>query len=253
MKHIPIWKEEFKITHSFVAPDGLASIHGIAYCLQEAAVKHASARKLGYEDLIVDNKAWVLTRQHIKLFKIPFLSDIITVESWVDSSTDIVSVRDFHIYNKDSELLGMARTSWMLLDLNTRKPARISQDLLDRIPHIPGRLKENILLEKISILENSGNEASTFKVEYSDLDMNHHVNNINYIKWVLNDFDFEFRMKYRLESIETNFLGEALYADMLSRDTISSKEKNHEYITKIINLKNQKPIISSRTNWVPKD
>jgi acyl-ACP thioesterase len=141
----------------------------------------------------------------------------------------------------------------MLLDLTSRKPVRITKDILDRIPHTPGKLKENIALEKIPAMEESNDQASTFKVEYSDLDMNHHVNNINYLKWVLNDFDFEFRRKFRLQSIETNFLGEALYADKLSRETINSQENNQMYITKIINSNSQKLIINSRTKWVSKD
>lgn len=253
MEHISIWNEKFKITHSFVNPDGLASIQGIAYCLQETAVNHASARKLGYEDLIIDNKAWVLTRQHIKLYEIPRLSMNIIIESWVDSSTDIISIRDFHIYNQNSDLLGLARTSWMLLDLTSRKPVRIKKDILDRIPHTPGKLKENIALEKIPPMEESNGQASIFKVEYSDLDMNHHVNNINYLKWVLNDFDFKFRKKFRLESIEINFIREAIYADRLSRETIKNQQNNHEYITKMVNSDTRKAIINSRTKWVPKD
>jgi len=253
MKHIPIWKEKFKITHSFVDPDGLASIQGMAYCLQETAGNHASDRKLGYEDLIIDNKAWVLTRQHIKLFDIPKLSMKIIVETWIDSTTDIVSVRDFHIYSQDSDLLGMARTSWMLMDLKTRRPARISKELLDRIPHTPGKLEENISLDKIPVFEDSNDQTSKFKVEYSDLDMNHHVNNINYLKWVLDDFDFNFRKSYKLKSIEINFLGEALYADELERETIKDTKRDDEYITRIINLNNRKYIISSRTKWVVKE
>ena len=35
-----------------------------------------------------------------------------------------------------------------------------------------------------------------------DLDLNHHVNNINYLKWVLDDFDYDFRVTLRISSVE---------------------------------------------------
>jgi medium-chain acyl-[acyl-carrier-protein] hydrolase len=253
MKDISIWKEKFKITHYFVNPDGQASIQGLSYCLQETAVNHATAGNFGYEELIRDNHAWVLTRQMIKLYQIPKVSEKIVVESWIDSSTENISIRDFHILDEKDNILGLARTSWMLLDLAVRKPLKIPVWLKDDFPHLTGRIKENLPLDKIPLLQDPGNGGIPFLVVYNDLDMNHHVNNIQYLKWVLDDFSYEFRMKYRLVSIESNYLSEALYNDALVRQTEQDVQHGETFITNILNSRNKRPILSSRTKWVLKE
>jgi len=251
MADISIWKEKFRISHSLVAPDGIASIHGLAYCLQEAAINHASAARLGYDELIKLNLAWVLTRQLIKLYEIPKLNEEITVETWAAGMTDTIAIRDFNILNRERKIVVICRSSWMLIDLNLRRPVRIPEGMRNLLPKNPGRLKEDLALEKVTFLENSEGKDSTYRVVYSDLDMNHHVNNINYLKWVLDDFEYSYRQKYRLGSIEINYLAEAFFGDQLVRNTVPSNK--HEFLTRIINNKSLKPILTARTKWLPKD
>jgi acyl-ACP thioesterase len=251
MDDLKIWREKFKITHSFVAPDGLASIRGLAYCMQEAAVNHAEARNFGYEVMIRQNIAWVLSRQMIKLYDIPRLNQKIIVETWANATTRTMAIRDFSILNKEKEIIGIARTSWMVLDIIKRRPVLLTKDILEHIPTIPDRLSEPLELEKIPLPDQSPEKEIIYRVVYSDLDMNHHVNNINYLKWVLDEFHLEFRNKYRISSIETNYLGEALYGETLARDTIAIS--GSEYLTKITNKDTGRAILASRTKWVPKN
>ncbi len=247
-----IWREKFKVTHYFVNPNGLASIQGMSYYLQETAVNHANSRSLGYQDLIKNNTAWVLTRQFIKLYKIPELDQKITVESWVDSTTESLSVRDFHILDKEGNILVIARTSWMLLDLKKRRPVPIPDDFHTRIPHHPGRIREDLPLGKLPLAEESAEgKKLPYKVVYSDLDVNMHVNNIHYLKWVLDGFSLEFRNDHRLKTIECNYLSEALYGDELIRITSPDNANDHSFLTIIKKNKNNRVILTSRTKWVP--
>jgi len=251
MDDLSIWKEKFRITHSLVAPDGLVSIRGLAYCMQETAINHADARNFGYEEMIKQNIAWVLTRQMIKLYEIPRLNQKITVETWANGTTKTMAIRDFNILNKNKETIGMSRTSWMVLDIIKRRPILLSNQILENIPTIPDRLSEPLELEKIPFSDKKPEKEMIFKVVYSDLDMNHHVNNINYLKWVLDEFDLEFRNKFRVSTIETNYLGEALYGDILVRNTISVTDT--EFLTKIIKKDTGKPILASRIKWISKN
>jgi fatty acyl-ACP thioesterase B len=253
MKDISIWRENFKITHYFVNPDGLASIQGVSYCLQETAVNHATAGKFGYEELIKNNHAWVLTRQMIKLYKIPRISEKIIVESWIHQTADNISIRDFHILSARDQILGLARTSWMMIDLKVRKPVRIPAYLRENFPHMTGRIREDLPLEKIPLIQKRRDDIIPFRVVYNDLDMNHHVNNIQYLKWVLDDFSYDFRMKFRLESIESNYLSEALFNDSLIRFTEQDLLDKNVYITNIVNEKNNRTLLTSRTKWKPKE
>ena len=244
---IAIWNQDFTVTHYFVDPDGYASIHGLAFFLQEVAHNHATARSLGFNDLMKDNKAWVLTRQAIKLYRIPKLGDRIKVETWVQNTTQSFSVRDFHLMNPSGEIMGIARTSWMMLDVIQRKPVKINDEVLERIPLTPNRLKEDLPLDKLTYIQDNS-QPESIKVRYSDLDMNNHVNNITYIRWVMDGFDAGFRKKNQLRSIEMNYLNEALYGDQLNSTTIFNPESK-SYDTMIKRPLDNKEISITKTNW----
>ena len=139
----------------------------------------------------------------------------------------------------------------MVLDIIKRRPVLLTKEILEHIPTIPDRLAEPLELEKIPLSDGQPGKELVFRVVYSDLDMNHHVNNINYLKWVLDEFDLDFRNKYRISTIETNYLGEALYGDTLARDTKAIT--GTEYMTKIINKDTGRTILASRTKWLPKN
>ena len=165
----------------------------------------------------------MLTRQAIKFYKIPKIGREVTVESWVEETTPAFSVRDFHILDEEGKVLVIARTSWMMIDVVQRRPVKIPADVLEKIPLTSGKLEENLLLEKLPPVNPDTGES--FPVRYSDLDMNNHVNNITYVRWIMDGFDAEFRNKNRLEQLEINYLNEALYGDRLVTGHFFDKEK----------------------------
>ena len=246
-KNLALWTQDFTVTHYFVDPDGGASIHGLAFFIQEAAHNHATARSLGFEDLIRDNKAWVLTRQVIKVYRPPLIGDKVSVETWVQDTTSSFSVRDFHILSPEGEIEVIARTSWMMLDVILRRPVRIPDQVLALIPLTPGRLKEDIPLDKLPVMPESGT-GSPFHVKYSDLDMNNHVNNITYIRWVTDDFDLDFRKKHRFSQLEMNYLNEAVFGDQLLSTTVPAGDPS-SFLTNIRRVSDQKEIAIARTRW----
>ncbi len=248
---IAIWKQDFTLTHYFVDPDGCASIHGLAFFLQDAAHNHANARSLGFEDLLKDKKAWVLTRQFLKIYHFPVIGQEIRVETWVESTSPSFSTRDFHILTREGDIAGICRTSWMMLDIIQRRPVKIPGYVLERIPLTPGRLNENLLLEKLP-LSGDSQDNNSFSVQYSDLDMNNHVNNITYVRWVSDGFDAGFRKKYRLSSLEMNYLSEALYGDRLTCQ-ITPESSPDSFGTLIRRVSDQRDIAVSRTFWKEKN
>ncbi|MBN1465527.1 hypothetical protein JXA02_07190, partial [candidate division KSB1 bacterium] len=47
------------------------------------------------------------------------------------------------------------------------------------------------------------------------LDVNGHVNNVRYLEFVLDSFDFHFRTTRHLVQVDMNFLNEAVYGDVV--------------------------------------
>ena len=79
----------------------------------------------------IDNKYfWVATRHEIDYINQAVLGDDITIYTWIGETGGVRSVRNVHVYKKDT-LLAKAKTTWCLVDKKTTKSTRIKQDILN--------------------------------------------------------------------------------------------------------------------------
>ena len=56
-------------------------------------------------------------------------------------------------------------------------------------------------------------------VRYSDLDLNNHVNNASYVRWMLDSYPIEFHRRHRIHSLLVNFLAEVNPLDSVALRT----------------------------------
>ena len=96
-------------------------------CLQDAATVHS--QQAGYETrrLMDEQKAWVLHRIAIQVYRPPVCGDEIEVVTWHKGSRGFRSYRDFEIY-RNGEKLVAAASLWLFIDLARKKILRPPQD-----------------------------------------------------------------------------------------------------------------------------
>ncbi len=93
------------------------------------------------------------------------------------------------------------------------------------------------------------NTENTFKVRYSDMDINQHVNNINYVEWIIETIPHDILLEKDISSLEIYFLSEVLYGNtILSRSTEMESDKN-SFLHSIINDTNGKELVRAKTVW----
>ena len=106
---------------------------------QEAAGNHAVYLGFGYAALIATNTAWILSRVHVVFPDTPKWKDKITLTTWHKGQERLFFLRDFILTDQDGKERVKATTSWLILNLETRRMVRdsgISED---------GECKENVL------------------------------------------------------------------------------------------------------------
>jgi acyl-ACP thioesterase len=120
----------------------------------------------------------------------------------------------------------------MVLNLETRRPVRIPQEVLDtRLqdrPHVTVA-KNN----RMRPFTDQGREKEII-VRRSDLDMNNHVNNVRYIEWMLETIDQEMTQKIR--NLDIQFMRESFVDDRLKS---ASLEDGNLIRFKILNNKDE--------------
>lgn len=181
---------------------------------QEAANIHADYLGVGYDSMHTTRKAWVLARMRVVFHRLPKWREHIIMQSWHKGAAGFLYLRDFEMFdNEGAEKLVSATSSWLVIDIDTRKLSKYTE------------LAEN---EGKCIVENAIDEPApkitmprgvepvhviSHKVDYSDLDMVGHVNNVKYTEWSMNAVELDITTSRPLKELVINFNNEIKAGD----------------------------------------
>jgi acyl-ACP thioesterase len=175
--------------------------------LQESAWRHAEINDFGWAALSKLNCFWAVSRIKVQIDDYPEWNDEISLETWSKAPDALMAYRDFEIFNGENRRIICASSAWLILDIATRRPKRMSV-LTNEYPILHGRQALSSGIGKIQRApRDSGTDIHT--VPYSAIDMNGHVNNANYVQWTLDAFPAEFIVSHNVHEIEINYLHES--------------------------------------------
>ena len=208
------WQKQFKISSYNVDNFQRLTLPSLCLFFQEIAYEHAEHLNFGYNYLKSVKKFWVLSRLHVTITQYPVWGDEIVITTWPRGMDGMFALREFLICKTDGTPLAAATSSWLVLDEDRHFPQRI--DPADFVEF--SKTKESALdmvAEKLSKIEEL-TQAESFTVKYSDVDLNHHVNNGRYVQWALDSLPLEQLLNRKIKTLVVNFLGEASFQDTIS-------------------------------------
>lgn len=109
--------------------DDLHHVNNVRYVqwIQDIAKEHWEVRAT---DQLKRDFIWVVIRHEIDYKKQAFLGDEILVETFVGETTFVTSERYVNIKNAESgEILVAAKSMWCLLDADSKRPTKITEEL----------------------------------------------------------------------------------------------------------------------------
>jgi len=181
----------FKVRTYECGADGRATMPTICNYLQEAASMHAE--ELGFSksdfDAAGENLSWVLTRMVVRMFRYPAWKDEVTVETFPRGGRRVVAWRDFVVKDAGGEVIGLATSEWMIIDLATRRMSAIPESVLALVPDTPDSvLGAEPFTARLRFPQRTEGDAAavlSFRAQNAHIDLNGHVNNVHYIEWLL--------------------------------------------------------------------
>ena len=176
---------------------------------QEAANRHASLIGFGYDDLIASRTAWVLSRMHIKFLKTPLWRDQVTLNTWHKGAERLFYIRDFIMNDAEGNPAVIATSSWLVLNLDTR-----------RLVRDPGLVDDDTICKENAI----GTPCDKVQIP-KDLQMNGHTNNVMYVVWSMNTVDYELVSNNPVKELKINFNHETRPGEVVSLFTASQKDE----------------------------
>lgn len=214
-----------------IAPNGQLSLTSLMKYLQQAAHKHSTDLKVGFYQLKERNIFWVLSGITVQVNQLPSFDEPFTIETWPRENMKLFSIRDFLVF-KDNNIVAKVTSSWLMVDLNSKRPVRPEQ-LLAGIDFLPAKHAfdvEELYPDKIE----HTNLIEARMVRFSDLDINRHVNNTRYLEWIMDAIHKTsykdmiisgFSIRYAREFVEGEIAN--IYFDKLDNNRVLNIEITH--------------------------
>ncbi|MFN1834319.1 acyl-[acyl-carrier-protein] thioesterase [Balneola sp. MJW-20] len=220
-----IYRESFTIRASEVDLNGKATLASLAGLMQEIAGNHASTMNFDITDLHKQDLTWVLHRLDIRIDRYPEWREEIIIETWPNAGDALRAYRDYRIKSTDGEILGVALSYWMIINIKSRRPSRIPREILE----IRLGEKDHVLeIKKDRPKPASGSDRhSTFRVRRADLDMNLHVNNARYLEWITETLAE--KAATSIKRADIMFMKESGLGDQITSHMVRRPEQNSSH------------------------
>ena len=186
--------------------------------LLNAAELHAKNRGFGMYNVNSENCTWVLSRLCVEIFEMPVVWDTVNVCTWIENIYRLFTDRNFSIKGADGKVYGYARSIWALIDYTTREPQNLEQMYGDDFGGFLAP-EEECPIRKQGRVKPLDNDCwvKDIKSEYSDIDLNGHVNSIKYIEHIMDLFPMsDYENGRNMSRIEIAYMSESYYSDILS-------------------------------------
>lgn len=241
-------ERSFDIRHHELTTRGLLRPVTLLAYLQVVASEHALLLGLSVRDLHLLGLTWVMSRLHLVMRRYPRGGEVLTIRTWPASRTGLFAVRDFELLDGAGMSIGVASTSWAVLDLNTRRPVRVSE----RLPEYPLRPVRALddPFTSLPALETPEWRFS-MPVLRGDLDVNKHVNNTVYAAWGLESAPTEVAEVCVPVEIEIGFRAEVFYGDTIVSLCGAAAEDPPCLLHRIEHAVSGRELARLRTRWQP--
>jgi len=243
------FEKEYRIHVYETGPDGKLNLYSLFNYMQDIASDHAIKLGFGRDDLMRDNRFWVLSRMYSEITLWPSWDEKIIIKTWPNGTDKLFALRNYEVKYPDGRHIASGSSSWLILDRTTKKVQR-PDSILSRYyaTLLPGESPIRYAL-KLDPATNEGKLTPCFKIKISDLDVNLHTNNVRYLKWVYDTYSLEYVMEHLPRSAEINYLAESVYDDEIMIRTSSGEDKNLDYFHSVYRASDNKELCRIRLVW----
>jgi acyl-CoA thioester hydrolase len=128
---------KLKVPESLVISEEIPHVNNTEYVrwIDRTAELATDAAGLTREMLLAVQRMWFVARHEIDYRGESFVGDDLLIATWISGFTRTTAVRRTVIHRPaDEKRILDASTRWAYVNLETRRPARMEQDVIDRFP-----------------------------------------------------------------------------------------------------------------------
>ncbi|MGD0707713.1 MAG: acyl-ACP thioesterase domain-containing protein [Anaerolineaceae bacterium] len=187
-----VWNEELQIRYADGDYYRRWKLSSLFQTLQECATQHALHLGRGYDQLIQNDVAWVLSRFKMRIESLPLAGERVKIETWPKGlQQKLFFMRDFLVTSAAGDkVYARASSAWLLIDTRTRR-MQMPTMLGNSLPDNGGRFALDEPLDRIAVTGVDLQEQFVVQARSSMIDLMGHVTSARYIEWLMDCFPVE--------------------------------------------------------------
>ncbi len=174
---------------------------------QQIAEEHCAPLGLGYKDMREKGMFWAIVRARLSVHTLPSREETITLRTFASQNKRILFPRYYEGRDTNGRALFSASSIWTVVDFKERKAL---------LPHVAGIHTDDMCSSLTPPVPLPGrvsashcNKAGLTRVcEYSDLDVNGHMNNAKYLSWICDLIGYQRLSSHYIRDITISYHSE---------------------------------------------
>lgn len=229
-----------RIRYSETDCDNRLTPEGLLNYFQDASTFHSEDLGFGVKYMLERRLVWALNAWQIDVEKYPEIGERVQVGTLPYEFKGFIGFRNFWMNDSEGRRLAAANSIWTLLNLETGKPVRPMQEMLDgygtgekiEMEYLPRKIAD-IKDDETRKTESGGAvirlEEPEILITKQHLDVNRHVNNGQYVKMALAYLEEGLTVKrIRAEYKKQAYAGEVFYPIVYRKGNIYTISLNNK-------------------------
>lgn len=155
---------------------------------------------------------WVITQHEMTITRLPKTEELVSVTTQATSYNKYFCYRNFWIHDEEGQECVAISSTFVLMDLATRKMTSVPADIIDA--YNCEKITKILRGTKIDSIEEK--DSREYRVRFSDIDGNQHVNNSRYLDWMVDSLDYEFLTTHEPTFVNIRFDKELAYGNSVT-------------------------------------
>lgn len=181
---------------------------------EDSAIAQSERLGVGLEFLRHSKMTWVIHQWNVKVDKFPVFGEKIRVKTWPDGVYKFYAFRKFEVTDVSNNKMITADSTWLLLDTEKKRPMKVPEQLFQAYG-MDKELSDDSRLLKLKEPLRIDSDRD-FKVRFSDIDINNHVNNVKYYEWAFESLPQDILENYTLKTVKLTYKKEAKLGDVIT-------------------------------------
>lgn len=189
--------------------------------LQDISTQHFETATAHVSEEVLKG-LWVIVEWQVDFHQMPSLVSCLKVKTIPTYFRKFIAYRDYVIEDDAGNLIASGMSKWAYIDPISRKQVQIPK-ILNAIFSVredadkPSKIEFETREENETLFQPQ--EMQEKISVYSDLDVNHHVNNITYLRWAIDSLGSQFMDGVILSSLKVNFKREVFEGEIVMIET----------------------------------